>query len=292
MIIYKKGNNDNYQIVIKSIDLDYLIKLEFELNKTNLINEIEQNIKLFNDKLSKYQEININKLNKSICQFDGIYSSKIESMELTDKHDNETNNKIKAYIDNAFMLSLLIKPNYKIKLDDIALFHDAIEPSKIMNWRYINNVNQFIEDFQAPILDDLELGVKQWYSTYLGNKEYSNIHYLLRWAFQHLYFETLHPFDDGNGRTGRMLNLLFFKNQNIDAFNDILIETSSVIFDDINLYQDLLSQSRIIVKPRPELHESIINKSVQKDCSFCTYMLLRLNEKIIWMINNLDSLLK
>lgn len=41
------------------------------------------------------------------------------------------------------------------------------------------------------------------------NEDKSNFDPLTRWAIAHYQFEAIHPFSDGNGRTGRILNLLF-----------------------------------------------------------------------------------
>ncbi len=88
-----------------------------------------------------------------------------------------------------------------IKLSDISLFHDSIEPDKALGWRYENNVTQIIGEHQAPNGIGLKESIEEWFNIYLGNNEYKQINFLVRWSFQHLYFETIHPFDDGNGRT-------------------------------------------------------------------------------------------
>lgn len=44
---------------------------------------------------------------------------------------------------------------------------------------------------------------------YLNNDEDNDIDPLLKMAFLHYQFESIHPFYDGNGRTGRILNILY-----------------------------------------------------------------------------------
>lgn len=44
---------------------------------------------------------------------------------------------------------------------------------------------------------------------YLNNDELSDIDPLLKMCIAHYQFEAIHPFPDGNGRTGRILNLLY-----------------------------------------------------------------------------------
>lgn len=45
--------------------------------------------------------------------------------------------------------------------------------------------------------------------------EPSEIDPVIRMALMHYQFEAIHPFSDGNGRTGRILNVLFFMKENL-----------------------------------------------------------------------------
>ena len=45
--------------------------------------------------------------------------------------------------------------------------------------------------------------------------ETTDLDSLIRMAVAHYQFEAIHPFTDGNGRTGRVLNSLFFIHENL-----------------------------------------------------------------------------
>ncbi|HEX3074001.1 MAG TPA: Fic family protein [Ignavibacteriales bacterium] len=52
--------------------------------------------------------------------------------------------------------------------------------------------------------------------SYINNKELSDIDPLIKMAVIHWQFESIHPFYDGNGRTGRIINILYM------VINDLL----------------------------------------------------------------------
>jgi len=50
---------------------------------------------------------------------------------------------------------------------------------------------------------------------FINDNEYSDLDPLIKMALIHYQFEAIHPFSDGNGRTGRILNVLFLINKNL-----------------------------------------------------------------------------
>lgn len=50
---------------------------------------------------------------------------------------------------------------------------------------------------------------------FMNDEELSGLDELVKMALIHYQFEAIHPFSDGNGRTGRILNVLYLINQNL-----------------------------------------------------------------------------
>lgn len=50
---------------------------------------------------------------------------------------------------------------------------------------------------------------------FINNDELADWDYLVKMAIIHFQFESIHPFYDGNGRTGRIINLLYLVLKNL-----------------------------------------------------------------------------
>jgi len=76
------------------------------------------------------------------------------------------------------------------------------------------------------------------FCAYLNNPEDS----LWKMAVLHYQFETIHPFYDGNGRTGRILNILYLLLKN--HLDTPILYLSSYIIKNKTAYYSLLSEAR------------------------------------------------
>lgn len=68
------------------------------------------------------------------------------------------------------------------------------------------------------------------------------LHPLIKIALAHYQFESIHPFRDGNGRTGRILNILFLCQKGY--LDSPILYASSYIIQHKNRYYDLLRETR------------------------------------------------
>lgn len=69
-----------------------------------------------------------------------------------------------------------------------------------------------------------------------------DLHPLIKIALAHYQFESIHPFRDGNGRTGRILNILFLCNKGY--LNNPILYASSFIIRNKNKYYELLRYTK------------------------------------------------
>ena len=77
---------------------------------------------------------------------------------------------------------------------------------------------------------------------YVYNDEMFSTHPLVKIALAHYQFESIHPFYDGNGRTGRILNILLLCQK--EYLHYPILYASSYIIKNKNQYYDLLQGCR------------------------------------------------
>jgi Fic family protein len=105
------------------------------------------------------------------------------------------------------------------------------------------------------------------------NYGYKEQYQLLMVAVAHHRFEYIHPFDNGNGRMGRLLNYAFLIKLGFQVKNGRIINPSSVFYTDRDMYYDMLAKA-------DSLEASDI-------LAWCEYFLLGLKNEI----EKIDSLL-
>jgi Fic family protein len=94
-----------------------------------------------------------------------------------------------------------------IDLNKLLLSNGNIDIRKRINWIGTPNSLPQEASYVPPHPDYLELYMSQFISFCKRN----DIHPLIQAAFAHAYFEIIHPFEDGNGRVGRILIQLILK---------------------------------------------------------------------------------
>ncbi len=95
---------------------------------------------------------------------------------------------------------------------------------------------------------------------------------LVRMAAAHYQFEAIHPFEDGNGRTGRILNLLFLVEQGL-------------------LASPVLYLSRAIIRTKPEYYGLLLEVTTH-DCwePWLLYMLQAVDETARWTTDKITAI--
>ncbi len=102
--------------------------------------------------------------------------------------------------------------------------------------------------------------------------EEQDIDPLVRLAAGHYQFEAIHPFTDGNGRTGRILNSLFLIQEEL-------------------LSLPILYLSRYIINNKDDYYRLLINVTANEAWEpWLLYMLEAIRETAIWTLNKIEAI--
>jgi len=107
---------------------------------------------------------------------------------------------------------------------------------------------------------------------YINNDELEDIDPLIKMALIHFQFESIHPFYDGNGRTGRIINILYL-----------------VLKELLNL--PILYLSRYIIKHKNDYYKLLQEVQLNNDWhSFIMYMLDSVEQTSLETIELIESM--
>lgn len=96
--------------------------------------------------------------------------------------------------------------------------------------------------FEAPPRNCLEAELKTFFSWFNNNKIKSDLNGLIRAGIAHLWFVTLHPFDDGNGRLTRAITDMALAQSENNSRR--MIAVSSSILENRSSYYDILEKTQ------------------------------------------------
>ena len=178
---------------------------------------------------------------------------------------------------------------------------------KVGEWRIHQEPMQVISGamgrekihFEAPASKDLPKEMNQfinWFNDSSPNGKKTIKHAAIRAAIAHLYFESIHPFEDGNGRVGRAIAEKALL-QTIDS--PLLISLSTSIEKEKKQYYDSLEigqrNNQItswlhyfidVILDALDLSEAIIDFTLKKTILFDTYK-SKLNDRQLKVIKRM-----
>ena len=101
-------------------------------------------------------------------------------------------------------------------------------------------IGKTVVHFEAPPSNKIQVEMEQyiqWYNNTSPKSKSSILHAPIRSAIAHLYFETIHPFEDGNGRIGRAISEKVLSEH---LGRPVLLSLSKVIEADKQSYYEAL----------------------------------------------------
>lgn len=194
------------------------IEIQLDNNLQSLLFEaIEELSKLdgfIKDKLNGFPMIVLRSESLSSAQIEHYHASNrnIAAAQIRPTKNKETNiikNNLESLVlflkeENKIDKETIVKINSKI-MDD-----ESVDIRTKVNWIGESNSIPHTADFVPPHPEYLDKNINE----FISFCKRDDIHPLVQAAFAYAYFETIHPFIDGNGRTGRIFIQVLLKEKN------------------------------------------------------------------------------
>lgn len=209
-----------------------------------------------------------------ITTYDEIYK------ELVSKRPEGGKPKEIINYNNAIYYGLdLVKSKGFLSTNDIVKIHEIIEPNKggirkLPGTVIKNDITGEIvhtppqsEDEIRDLMHNLEIYIND-------NNDYDP---LVQMALIHYQFESIHPFYDGNGRTGRIINILYLVLK--EKINEPILYLSKYIVEHKESYYKLLKACQDDIN---NLEDFVIYllKGVEKTSAYTINLILSINDKL------------
>jgi Fic family protein len=139
----------------------------------------------------------------------------------------------------------LVKNNGLLTNNFILQIQELLEQNKagfrkIPGTSLKNNLGQIV--YEPPQNPDEILDLMAKLEQFINDDELTDLDDLVKMALMHFQFESIHPFYDGNGRTGRILNVLYLQKQRL--LNIPILYLSRYINQNKSDYYRLLQKVR------------------------------------------------
>ena len=177
-----------------------------------------------------------------ISTFDDIYQSSSKN----EIYISEAAKEVHAYSKALKVGFELVKKNGLLTSNHIIIIQSTIENNKagfrkLPGTKLLNETTG--ETVYTPPQDyDTILKLMDNLQSYINNDELSEVDPLIKMAVINHQFESIHPFYDGNGRTGRIINILYLiKN---DLLSLPILYLSRYIINHKTTYYQLLQEVR------------------------------------------------
>lgn len=263
-----------------NVDLD-TVEILKELNKANnSIGELKgvmnllPNPNIILSLLSVGESKDSSAIENIVTTYEDIYKEMI-----TKKPISKAAKEVNAYKKAIDLGYLKLKDKGFISTNTLVDIHKIIEPNKgeirklpgtIIRNMDTNEVVHTPPQSESDIRDllhNLEVYINE-------DNEYDP---LVNLALIHFQFESIHPFYDGNGRTGRILNILYLVLQN--KIEQPILYLSKYIIENKNEYYNLLKSCNQDIENIPSFVLYML-QGVYETSRYTISMVLRINELI------------
>jgi Fic family protein len=260
---------------MNKLPLDFDIETKrvlIQLNKANnKIGELKgitstlENPKILLNVITLGEAKDSSEIENIVTTYDELYK------EITEYSINPSSKEVLNYRSSINQGFEILKKQGFISINNIIDIHKIIEPNvgdirKIPGTEIINSKTGEIVH-EPPQSYDEVMDYLTNLEKYI-NDDTESLDPLIKMAIIHYQFETIHPFFDGNGRTGRLINILYLVMKN--KLDLPILYLSKYIIRNKNEYYNLLSKC---------------NKDIHYIEDFIIYMLKGIEETSEFTIN-------